>query len=321
MSKLHKKKLVAVFLAVVVLFTALVPTTELYAATGSRRAAVVVVLDAGHGGKATGAARKWGGKMYREKTMNLAIALACKARLEEYEGVKVYLTRSTDRNVSLQGRVNYAKSKNADLFVSLHNNASLNTSSNGACVYYPNSNYKKSLNTAGRKAARSILNQLTALGIRNRGIMTRTSGRTRYPDRSRADYYQVIRSSKRVGIPGLIVEHAFVTNKKDCTTYLGSADALRKLGVADADGIAAYFGLAKASDSVDDSGSQKPDGTGSTDADSATGTGGSTDAGGSTGTGSGSSADTGNSTGAGSSEVAKADAALVPEYKLMGNNS
>jgi N-acetylmuramoyl-L-alanine amidase len=243
----QKRRAVSLILAMAIVLTVLMPTDRLYAATksGTKQSSVVVVLDAGHGGSENGTFRRWGGKLYREKNMNLAIALACKANLEEYAGVKVYLTRSDDRTVSLQGRVDYAKKKKADLFVSLHNNADLSSTENGACVYYPNGSYKKQLSTAGRKAAQNILKQLVALGLRNRGIKTRTSSLRRYSDNSRADYYKVIRSSKQAGIAGLIVEHAFVSNKKDCMTYLADAESLQKLGAADAKGIAAYFGLSK----------------------------------------------------------------------------
>lgn len=66
-----------------------------------------------------------GRKTYKEKQLNLAIAKACKTELEKYAGVKVYMTRSSDRFVTLGNRVNFAKSRKADLFVAIHNNASL----------------------------------------------------------------------------------------------------------------------------------------------------------------------------------------------------
>ena len=71
-------------------------------------------------------------EMYREKDVNLAIAKACKKKLETYMGVKVYMTRSSDYFVSLTGRVAYAKKNSADLFVALHNNASTRTNVKGS---------------------------------------------------------------------------------------------------------------------------------------------------------------------------------------------
>lgn len=66
---------------------------------------------------------------------------------------------------------------------------------------------------------------------------------SRYPDKSKADYYAVIKRSKYAGFPGLIVEHAYVSNNDDSTTFLNGNDRLKRLGVADATGIAEYFDL------------------------------------------------------------------------------
>ena len=50
---------------------------------------------------------------------------------------------------------------------------------------------------------------------------------------------------KNMEIPGIIVEHAFVTNSSDVNNYLNNEAGLKKLGVADATGIMKYFGLEK----------------------------------------------------------------------------
>ena len=80
--------------------------------------------------------------------------------------------------------------------------------------------------------------------LKNNGILYRNSAvGSRYPDKSKADYYAVIKRSKYVGFPGLIVEHAYVSNHDDSTTFLNGNDRLKRLGVADATGIAEYFDL------------------------------------------------------------------------------
>jgi N-acetylmuramoyl-L-alanine amidase len=245
-----RKKIVLMVLAAVMLFTSLAPCDTVNAAT--LKNTVVVVLDPGHGGDQDGATRTWDGVEYVEKDLNLAIALACKAKLEQYEGVKVYITRSTDKTVGLEARVNYAKKKNADLFVSIHNNYKSSTETdktNGVRVYYPNKYYKRSIWKAGKKAAQSIQDSLVELGLKDRGIKARTSTSGLYSDGSPRDYYSVIRNSKLAGFPGLIVEHAFVSNKNDCQTYLGSEEMLTQLGEADAVGIAEYFSLNEKTDS------------------------------------------------------------------------
>src|SRR5436190_20089833 len=89
--------------------------------SASAAAAPRVVLDPGHGGSNTGAAGVVEG-LY-EKRLTLALAHAVARRLEA-AGVAVTLTRDGDRYVSLRERVRIANAAGADLFVSLHANAS-----------------------------------------------------------------------------------------------------------------------------------------------------------------------------------------------------
>lgn len=204
----------------------------------------VVVLDPGHGGSDSGAAANG----LKEKNLTLKIASYCKSELEKYEGVKVYMTRNSDTYVSLSGRVNYASSLNADVFVSIHINSAANTGAKGAEVYYPNNNYNAAAGNAGKNLAASIEKKLVALGLADRGIKIRNSETgNKYADGSLADYYAVIRQSKQAGFPGIIVEHAFISNSSDAKNYLGSDAALKKLGAADAAGIAETYGLKKKS--------------------------------------------------------------------------
>ena len=205
---------------------------------------LVVVIDAGHGGYDGGAESTFNGVTYSEKYMNLKIAQACRDELQKYYGVTVYMTRDDDTFVKLGDRTAYAKSVGADVFVSIHNNSSESGAANGATVFYPNSNYNASIGSTGQGLAQSILNNLTQFGLKNNGVQIRNSesGDT-YADGSLCDYYSVIRGSKKHGFPGLIVEHAFLSNQSDAEKYLNSDAKLTALGVADAKGIAAYYGL------------------------------------------------------------------------------
>ncbi|MCR4675153.1 MAG: N-acetylmuramoyl-L-alanine amidase, partial [Lachnospiraceae bacterium] len=209
--------------------------------TANAASDVVVVLDPGHGGSDSGAVANG----LKEKDLTLKIAKYCKSELETYSGVKVYMTRTTDTYVSLSDRVAYAKKKKADYFVSLHINSGA-TSANGAEVYYPNGNYNSTDAKNGKKLAQSIQDQLVELGLNDRGIKIRnTENGSTYPDGSVRDYYAVIAGSMEAGFPGIIVEHAFITNSSDVSKYLKSSSKLKKLGVADATGIAEYLGLKK----------------------------------------------------------------------------
>jgi len=93
----------------------------------------IVVIDPGHGGGDRGAK---GAAGLEEKTFTLDIARRLRALLETRMGVRVVLTRDDDRDVPLDARAAIANSSKADLFLSLHANASLATALAGAEVYH-----------------------------------------------------------------------------------------------------------------------------------------------------------------------------------------
>ncbi|MCM1257810.1 MAG: N-acetylmuramoyl-L-alanine amidase [Roseburia sp.] len=203
---------------------------------------LVVVLDPGHGGNDGGASHNG----LVEKNLNLKIGLYCREELEKYAGVNVIMTRQSDVSLTLAERAQVAIDNRANVFVSLHINSNTSAGPNGANVYYPNNNYNSTAGTTGKNLAAIIESKLTDLGLASGGIHIRNSeNNTRYPDGSLADYYGVIKRCKENGIPGLIVEHAFISNINDVKNYLSSDESLKKLGVADATGIAEYFGLKK----------------------------------------------------------------------------
>ena len=201
---------------------------------------LVIAIDPGHGGTDSGAAHG----TIKEKDVNLKIAKYLKTYLEQYDGVQVYMTRSTDTYLELSERVNNSVANGADVFISLHNNASSNTKTSGSMVFYPNESYRPELSSEGAELSSKILKNLTALGLPDLGIRTRDSesGNT-YDDGSIADYYGVIRNAKRSGITGIIVEHAFVSCATDRANYLKTDAQLSGLAQADAKGIAEYYGL------------------------------------------------------------------------------
>ncbi len=94
-----------------------------------------IVLDAGHGGKDPGA-RGVGG--IEEKDVVLAIALQLRDQFQAVAGVDVVLTRERDVFLSLEERTARANAEQADLFVSIHANASPNPASSGIETYYLN---------------------------------------------------------------------------------------------------------------------------------------------------------------------------------------
>ena len=210
---------------------------------------VVVVLDPGHDATHAGAI---GVNGLREEVLTLKIARYCKEELQQYSGVTVYMTRESEAcpNPGTSSandnakRVAYAKSVGANVYVSIHMNSGA-SGAHGAEVYYPNSNYRSDIGAEGNKLASKVLEQLVALGLYNRGVKIENSGTgDTYADGSLADKFGVIRGSKNAGFPGIIIEHAFITNSSDAA-FLSNENNLKRLGQADAAGIVNYFGLTK----------------------------------------------------------------------------
>ncbi len=214
---------------------------------------VKVVLDPGHDGTHAGAS----GFGVQEADLTLKIATYCKEELSTYNGITVYMTRESascpagggDNTACLDARANLAKNVGANVLVSFHLNTA-NGTARGVEVYYPNSNYNAQVGSNGQALAKKICDKLAALGLNYRGTLIRNASYDKYPDGSAADYYGLIRRCKNNGIPGLIIEHAFLDNANDYYTYLSSDDKLKALGVADATAIAEYFGLTKGAQTV-----------------------------------------------------------------------
>lgn len=207
---------------------------------------VIVVLDPGHGGAEAGARRTWGGVTYKEEEIVLKLSKYTKKELEKYAGVKVYMTRTTARTMSLEERVNYAASVNATVLISQHINSTAQeeTTATGALVFGPSGNYRPSQASETRRISQAILAGLETVGMKNNGIVYNYSqtGNT-YPNGKLADYYGIVRRSVLAGFPGMIVEHGFVSNPSDCTRFYGSNAKIKKMAVAEAKAIAQYYGL------------------------------------------------------------------------------
>ncbi len=92
----------------------------------------VIVIDAGHGGKDSGAVSK--NKLY-EKTVVLKLAKELAVSLEKTGRYRALLTRSNDKYVALRRRVSFARQHKADLFISIHADSIENRKISGASVY------------------------------------------------------------------------------------------------------------------------------------------------------------------------------------------
>ena len=148
-----------------------------------------VVLDAGHGGYDYGAVNG----TRREKDDNLRLALAVGPILRNC-GVNVIYTRSTDVFVPLLERSRISNAANADLFVSLHRNASTNPAANGVENWVHTTASPQAV-----AAANYVLDRVYAVGVQSRrGIQ--------YGN------FSVLRETRA---PAMLLELGFISNAED----------------------------------------------------------------------------------------------------------
>jgi len=219
---------------------------------------LVIVLDPGHDATHGGAA---GGGVIEQQAV-LKIGLYLREELNKYENVKVYMTRegsacafpntigvSEGSKRCNEARVAYADSVDADVFIALHLNSFTNSTPNGAIVYVQNNNFSPEAGKVSQELGQCIVNRLAELGLKNNGIFQKGSAAdTRpeeyyYEDGSIADYYRVLRYSKKVHMPAMIIEHAFLSNPSEVALVLSSEEGLKALALKDAQGIVDYYGL------------------------------------------------------------------------------
>jgi N-acetylmuramoyl-L-alanine amidase len=186
-----------------------------------------IVVDAGHGGLEDGAHGP-GGTL--EKNVTLSVARRLKAALEARLGVRVILTRDGDATVDLDERAALANNNKADLFVSLHANASVRASAAGAEVFY------LSLEEYGDQAQRVAKGETEALpvfggGTRDIEVILWEMAQARYIEESatlakeveaglrervlmspRAIQQAPFRVLVGANMPAVLVEMGFITN-------------------------------------------------------------------------------------------------------------
>ncbi|QCV56250.1 N-acetylmuramoyl-L-alanine amidase family protein [Thermoactinomyces vulgaris] len=182
---------------------------------------VYVVIDPGHGGKDPGAI----GFKINEKDVVLNLAKKLNDHLGQYEKAVVSLTRWDDRFLELSERAKFANDRNADLFISLHNNAASASAHGFESFIYVNA----STTTARYQTIlhEQVMNYLAQVGIHDRG-------------KKRANY-AVLRETK---MPAILLENLFITNEKE-NKLLKDDAFLDNLAAAIAAGIAKIFGLKK----------------------------------------------------------------------------
>lgn len=193
-----------------------------------------ICLDAGHYGKYNQSPVN---PAYWESEFTWKFHLILKSELERH-GFEVTTTRSDqtkDLDVCKRGQL----AKGCDLFLSIHSNACADAS-----VDYP-------------LACCCVSGQADVLGHELAEIVGKVMGTSGVPNIMKrkgnggTDYYGVLRGAAAVGVPGILLEHSFHTNRR-ATEWLMNDTNLQRMAAAEAEVIAAHFGVSS-SDSHSDS--------------------------------------------------------------------
>lgn len=190
-----------------------------------------IVVDAGHGGKDPGAIGY--GNLY-EKDVTLKIAKLLSARLNKQLNCEVLMTRTNDVYIPLQQRTSYANQVDADLFISIHANASTNKSVHGIETFYLNfSKNDKAVEVAARENGMSlkevgdlelILFDLMANAKINESSRLATDIQSSLTKALQGKYSDINDLGVRQGpfhvllgatMPSVLVEVAFISNKQE----------------------------------------------------------------------------------------------------------
>lgn len=177
----------------------------------SKKSGKVIVIDPGHGGVDGGATRAG----ITEKSINLDISQRVATILKQ-KGYTVYLTRNDDSTVSLQDRVEFAESKEEDIFVSIHVNSSEKSDITGIETHYYH-DYSKPLADIVHKSMSEKIKS------KNRGLF-------------KSKFYVINHTTK----PAILVEIGFISNEEERKEMI-SVTRKQKTAEAIAEGVINYF--------------------------------------------------------------------------------
>lgn len=227
--------------------------------------AFVVLLDPGHGGSEHGAVRNLDkinskGKKYSQRILEKDLSLEVAKEIKKFLNKKynVYLTRSFDRDISLEERSKMADTVKADIFVSIHFNSYNSSQFSGFETYYLHNNKNKAISKVERienkevSGNEKVVNQIlidlviqkttkaskklaefvhsntskdlsSMFNMKNRGI--------------KPGLFYVLALSKR---PGILLEGGFMSNPKELS-LISSKKYIKKYSESVARGIESYL--------------------------------------------------------------------------------
>lgn len=164
-----------------------------------------ICIDAGHGGTSLTDQYRKGIAGEREEWINLRVAQLLQKKLEK-EGAKVVMTRNSDVFIPLPERAAVCRENNADVFLSIHHNATADTSVNFPIIYFHGAS---SENLAGVALAKDVAFTLKKDFYRKKIPESIVSDYTIFPEKGAA----VLRET--YGIPAILSEASFFSNPSE----------------------------------------------------------------------------------------------------------
>ncbi len=223
-------------------------------ALGVRR----IVIDPGHGGKDYGAPGYLKGVHEKQVVLQIARKLAKKVKAEL--GLEVILTRNQDRFLTLEERTAFANTKSADLFISIHTNASRDRRAYGIETYFLNlATDEEAIRVAAMENATSTknisdlqkilydlmqnakINESSRLAAYVQSSMTGHLKNNRYTrikskGVKQAPFYVLLGAQ----MPSILIETAFISNARECKRLV-SAKYQERIAEGIVEGIRQYI--------------------------------------------------------------------------------
>lgn len=182
---------------------------------------VLIYVDAGHGGRDSGAI----GNGLKEKDIVLDICERIEKGLKAYDDVKVMMSRSEDIFISLDERTREANQANADILLSVHINSATSASGKGFETFvYPNTG---AATTAFQNVMHQEILRAMGTGITNRG--------------KKAKNLHMLRESK---MKAILTENLFISNAADAK-LLADPNFRQKIAKGHIVGLEKFLGLKK----------------------------------------------------------------------------
>jgi len=213
----------------------------------------LIAIDPGHGGKDIGCK---GSKGLTEKEITLKLSLILRGILLKKPNLNVFLTRSEDVEISSQERVSLANSKGADLFLSLHVNASFDKNQKGIEIYYYS---EEILELPHSSTQAQVPNRGTQYGETSSLIFLWNEAQNSFIAKSReiATFLEnILRNSEGLDfravkpaplvvltgttMPGIVIEIGFITNPEE-ESALSKEEYLKNLASKLAEGVSEYL--------------------------------------------------------------------------------